>query len=77
MSRTVESIFLNGTVGAGKSTVATATGQLLSQRALPHAIIDLDYIRNAWPAPLNDRFNHELELSNPASMAGNFAEASI
>ncbi|GAA1562476.1 AAA family ATPase [Brevibacterium picturae] len=77
MSRTVESIFLNGTVGAGKSTVATAIGQILSQRALPHAIIDLDYIRNAWPAPLNDRFNHELELSNLTSMVENFVQANI
>lgn len=77
MDNFVGSIFLNGTVGAGKTTVAGCIGRILRQRAVAHAIIDLDSIRQSWPAPPNDRFNHELELVNLASLVGNYAEAGV
>lgn len=70
-------IFLNGTVGAGKTTVAHELGSLLREAGIPHAVIDLDAIRCAWPAPDGDRFNQELELLNLASMVGNYASAGI
>ncbi|WP_285724472.1 AAA family ATPase [Psychromicrobium xiongbiense] len=70
-------IFLNGTVGAGKTTVADRLGDALKQRGIAHAIVDLDAIRRAWPAPLGDRFGHELELANLKVMAANYALAGI
>lgn len=68
-------LFLNGTVGAGKTTAAEAIGDLLQQRGIPYAVIDLDWLRNAWPAPADDPFNLELELQNLAAVTANFRKA--
>lgn len=68
----MDSIFVNGTVGVGKSTVADA---LSAAERGSHAVIDLDAIRKLKPAPSSDRFNHELELLNLKSLAGNYRAA--
>jgi len=68
-------LFVNGTVGAGKTTTANEIGTRLQRRRIPHAIIDLDSLRNAWPSPPDDRFNLELELQNLAAVATNFRDA--
>lgn len=68
-------LFLNGTVGAGKTTTAEAIGDALQERGVAHAIIDLDWLRNAWPAPADDPFNLVLELQNLAAVATNFCRA--
>ena len=70
-----KALFINGTVGAGKTTTADEIGKLLQGRAIPHAIVDLDSLRNAWPPPPDDRFNLELELRNLAAVASNFRDA--
>jgi adenylylsulfate kinase len=70
-------IFVNGTVGVGKTTTIDAMGDLLTVRGVPHAVIDLDRVRQAWPPPEGDPFNHELELVNLASLAANYAAAGI
>ena len=72
-------LFLNGTVGAGKTTTAEAIGYALQEHEVPYAIIDLDWFRNAWPAPADDPFNLALELRNLAAVAANFrhAEATV
>ena len=72
---TAKALFINGTVGAGKTTTANEIGKLLQGRAIPHAIIDLDSLRNAWPSPPDDRFNLEVELQNLAAVASNFRDA--
>lgn len=64
-------LFLNGTVGSGKTTTAAAVGALLAERGVPHAIVDLDALRNAWPAPADDPFNNALELANLRAVAAN------
>jgi len=61
-------LFINGTVGAGKTTTAHEIGTLLQDRGTPYAIIDLDSLRNAWPSPPDDRFNLEPELQNLAAI---------
>jgi adenylylsulfate kinase len=68
-------LFINGTVGAGKTTTAHEIGTLLQDRGTPYAIIDLDSLRNAWPSPLDDRSNLELDLQNLAAVATNFRSA--
>jgi hypothetical protein len=70
-----EALFLNGTVGAGKTTTADEIGSLLRQHDLPHAIIDLDWLRNAWPSPVDDPFHQDLELANLTAVATNFRRA--
>lgn len=68
----MDSIFVNGTVGAGKSALADA---LSAAEGEAHAVIDLDGIRRLRPAPSSDRFNHELELLNLQSLANNYRAA--
>jgi chloramphenicol 3-O-phosphotransferase len=71
----VDSVFINGTVGAGKSTLAEAMSALETSSGHPHALIDLDSLRRFWPAPPGDRFNHGLELENLRHVAANYRRA--
>ena len=73
----IDSIFLNGTVGVGKSTVAEALCTLEAKSAHHHAVIDLDHIRCAWPPPKDDRFNHELEIANLRDLVVNYRRAGV
>lgn len=68
----MDSIFVNGTVGVGKSTLADA---LSATERVSHAVIDLDAVRRLSPAPSSDRFNHELELLNLQSLTDNYRAA--
>lgn len=68
----MDCVFLNGTVGVGKSTVADAISAL---EPGPHAVIDLDQVRRLHPASTTDVFNHELELRNLLALAANYREA--
>lgn len=68
----MNAIFVNGTVGAGKSTLADA---LSATERGSHAVIDLDAIRRLVPASSSDRFNHELELVNLQSLTNNYRAA--
>ncbi|MCU1583065.1 MAG: hypothetical protein QOD27_1196 [Microbacteriaceae bacterium] len=68
----VDSVFVNGTVGVGKTTLAT---ELSAIEEVPHAVVDLDEIRRLNPPSASDRFNHELELQNLRSLAANFRRA--
>ena len=70
-----QALFLNGTVGVGKSTTADAVSALLIERGIPHAIIDLDALRAGWPAPEGDPFNNALELANLRPVAANHRAA--
>jgi broad-specificity NMP kinase len=73
----IDSVFLNGTVGVGKSTVAEALSTLEAKNGHPHAVIDLDDISRAWPAPEGDRFNHELEMANLRDLVVNYRRAGV
>ncbi|MDQ3576080.1 MAG: adenylyl-sulfate kinase [Actinomycetota bacterium] len=68
-------LLITGTVGAGKTAVAVMVGHVLSQAAIPNAVIDLDWLRRSWPAPKEDRFNSEVELRNLKPMARNYFRA--
>ncbi|WP_375424147.1 hypothetical protein [uncultured Friedmanniella sp.] len=71
----VEAVFLNGTVGAGKTTTALALSDLLRERQEPHGLVDLDQIRLVFPAPPDDPFQHEVELTNLAGIAATYRTA--
>lgn len=70
-----ESLLITGTVGAGKTTVAEAVGDLLAVRGVPHAVVDLDQLSRCWPPPAGDRFNGAMALRNLRSVAANFRAA--
>lgn len=73
----IEGVFLNGTVGAGKTTTGEALHRLLIDDGVSSAVIDLDELRRSWPVPATDRFNHELELRNLQAVAGNYREVGV
>ncbi|MFJ4915270.1 AAA family ATPase [Streptomyces sp. NPDC088726] len=68
-------LLVNGTVGVGKTTVAEAVGDLLADAGISHAVLDLDSLRQSWPAPPGDRFNFGLLLRNVRSVAANYLDA--
>lgn len=71
MTDRVPVILLNGTVGAGKTTIATAINQILWDGKVPHAALDLDAVR--WGYPETSRFNADLMFENLASIWRNWS----
>lgn len=74
-SRSPSALLITGSVGAGKTSVAELVGGLLAEAEVPHAVIDLDWLRNAWPSPPGDRFNFAMELRNLRDVVRNFMDA--
>lgn len=68
-------LLLSGAVGVGKTTTAHAIGDELRARDIPGAVIDLDQLRLAWPAPADDRFHSALEHRNLTAVAANYRAA--
>lgn len=68
-------LVLSGTVGSGKTTTAEAIGDRLVTSGVPHAVIDLDGLRRAWPPPPGDPFHHALTVANLRVVAGQFVAA--
>jgi hypothetical protein len=50
-------------------------GDLLGEAGVPHAVIDLDWLRRAWPSPAGDRFNFTVELLNVRAVVRNYLDA--
>jgi adenylylsulfate kinase len=73
----MRTLFLNGTVGVGKTSVADAVGSLLTLDGVTNAVIDVDWLARVWPAPVDDRFNFRLALRNLEAMAANFDRAGV
>lgn len=65
-------IFVNGTVGAGKTTTVDAVGMILRESGIKHALIDLDGLGRAWPIPDDDPFNTRLAHMNLAAMSDTY-----
>lgn len=68
-------LLLTGTVGVGKTAVAEAIGDLLRQRGVPHAVVDLDELRRAWPAATDDRFHTTVMLRNLSCVTASYLDA--
>jgi energy-coupling factor transporter ATP-binding protein EcfA2 len=61
-------LVITGPVGVGKTTVAAALSELLSQADLAHALIDLDWLRWCYPSPADDPFQLTLGIQNLAAV---------
>lgn len=75
MSERIPVLVITGPVGVGKTTIAGDISALLAGAGIPHACVDLDALRDAWPAPPGDRFNTTLGLKNLAAIWRNFQAA--
>jgi broad-specificity NMP kinase len=71
----MDTIFLTGAVGAGKTTVAAALSDLAVARGVVSAAVDTDEIRRLRPPPADDPFQLEVALANLASLAQNYRTA--
>jgi adenylylsulfate kinase-like enzyme len=49
----LQAVVLTGTLGSGKTALAVEIGELLDEKHLPHAVLDLDWL--AWLRPAEDR----------------------
>lgn len=65
-------LVVNGTIGAGKTTVAAAVHDVLTQRGARSGFIDADLLCQAQPAPASDLFNQALMFDNLAALAPNY-----
>ncbi|SDJ46248.1 hypothetical protein [Streptomyces indicus] len=72
---TPSALLLTGTVGVGKTSVADELGDRLATAGVPHGVIDLDRLSQAWPAPADDPFNAALMLRNLKAVAANYLAA--
>jgi predicted kinase len=71
----VRSVWLNGTVGVGKTTVGEVLAQHLADAGDTVAFINTDDLGRCWPRPDQDRFNAALVQRNLASLASNYVDA--
>ena len=58
--------------GQGK---ADAVADLLREKGVAHALIDLDGLRRFWPNPADDPFGHAKEIANLAAVARTYLQA--
>ncbi|MBA8795168.1 hypothetical protein FHX74_002796 [Friedmanniella endophytica] len=68
-------LVINGTVGVGKTTTADLVGDRWREAGIPGAVIDVDGLRRAWPAPPDDPFHATLGLTNLAAVVANHVRA--
>lgn len=63
---------MTGTIGSGKTAVADEVAVLLHEQGIQHAFIDLDYLCQLYPAPLDDPYREELMLRNLGAVWPNY-----
>lgn len=63
-------LVVNGTVGAGKTTVVSAVAGLLRERGVPCSWLDVDALRHAYPTADDDPFAQAVVLDHLEAMAG-------
>ncbi|WP_297083509.1 GNAT family N-acetyltransferase [uncultured Demequina sp.] len=67
-------LVVNGTMGAGKTTIAAAAHDVLTQRGAHSAYVDADSLCQAEPRPASDPFHQGLLFDNLASIAPHYRE---
>lgn len=73
----VNILVLTGPCGVGKTACADAVSDLLSERDLRNAVIDMDALRWAYPGPKEDPFNVAFGLKNLKTIWPNYAALGI
>ncbi|XVV08863.1 adenylyl-sulfate kinase [Actinoplanes sp. CA-131856] len=74
---TGRALLITGTVGSGKTSVAGAIGDRLTQAQTANAVIDVDWLRRSWPSPPDDPFNRGITLRNLRAVARNYIETGV
>lgn len=71
----VRAVWLNGTVGAGKTTVGEVLAEHLANAGESVAFVNIDDLGTAWPRPPADPFNVTLVTQNLGALASNYQAA--
>lgn len=75
VTESIPTLVITGPVGVGKTTVASAVADLLSNAGRPNGMIDMDALRWVYPSPADDPFHVALGLRNLAAVAANYRRA--
>ncbi len=70
MGEPVPVLLITGSVGSGKSTVALEINDVLAERKLPNAALDLDAL--VWQWPPTSKWNDDLMFENLTSLWPNY-----
>lgn len=73
----VHTVLVTGTVGSGKTAVADEIAVLLYEQGLTHALLDLDWLCQAYPSPPDDPYRDELMLKNLAAIWPNYRDDGV
>lgn len=73
----VDILVITGSVGVGKSSTADMISEILRIQDVPHAVIDMDYLRYAFPRPKGDPFHQALGIKNLASLWKNYNSVGV
>lgn len=73
----LQAIVITGPVGAGKTTTAMALSELLEQRDISCAMVDMDQLRWFHPRSPGDRFGSEVGFRHLDAMASTYRELQI
>ncbi|KDA44269.1 AAA family ATPase [Frankia sp. BMG5.23] len=68
-------IIVTGPSGSGKTTTCWEIREILRNKDIPHALVDLDNIRWCHVPGSRDRYNRMLVLKNLSALWRNFQEA--
>ena len=71
----VRALWINGTVGVGKTTVAAGVANQLATTGDPVAFVDIDALGALSPRPPDDPFNTRLVAKNLEAITKNFSTA--
>jgi hypothetical protein len=69
-----EVLLIGGRAGVGKTTVGWEVSALLRAAAVPHAVIDGDFMGQVHPAPEGDPHRSEITESNLTAVWANYAQ---
>ncbi|HEY3436806.1 MAG TPA: GNAT family N-acetyltransferase, partial [Actinotalea sp.] len=70
-------VVVNGTMGAGKTTVSSAISDLLREGHEPHGWIDADVLCQVWPTDAGDPYAQDLMFESLTALAPNLARRGL
>lgn len=71
----VRSVWLNGTVGSGKTTIGEVLAEHLANTGEAVAFVNIDDLGTAWPRPADDPFNVAVVTQNLGALVSNYQAA--
>src|SRR3712207_2742000 len=78
MRRVVPIAVITGTIGAGKTAIATTMSELLHERGVRHGLIEVDWLGEVYPAPYpDDPYSTSFAMKNLAAIWPNFLAVGI